>query len=78
MPLICLMFPIYFDYEEQSKTYIYKERSVEYRMPLPLMLKFKKHFRENSTKTDGTPIKSWFSTLNPKELAEVSIKELAS
>jgi len=42
------------------------------------MLKFKKHFRENSTKTDGTPIKSWFSTLNPKELAEVSIKELAS
>lgn len=68
------MFPIYFDYKAESKQYFYVEGDFEYSMPLLLMLKFKRYFRENSYYTDS-PLKSWLSTLSKEDLQSVNVTE---
>ncbi|HEX8461324.1 MAG TPA: hypothetical protein VF623_07835 [Segetibacter sp.] len=65
----------YFKYEETTRQYIYTEQSVEYRMPLSIMLKFKRFSREHSG-IDAS-IKSWLRSLTESEMREISIvKEL--
>jgi hypothetical protein len=66
------MLPIYFKYEESTKQYIYIEQLVEYRMPLSLMLNFKKYLRENAN-TAGQNIKLWLNSLSASELRKISI-----
>ena len=70
------MFPIYFEYEEETRSYVYKEKSVEYRMPLALMLKFKKYYRAEPQKLTDKSMEKWFSTLAQFELSQVIITEL--
>ena len=70
--LFCIMVQIYFKYEERTKQYVYTEQLAEYRMPLSLMLKFKKYLREQS-EVQVANIRQWLSSLTEGELKKISI-----
>jgi hypothetical protein len=71
------MSPIYFKYKTTSNKYIYVEECHEYCMPLLLMLKFKKYFREVGYYNDY-PLKSWLNTLSKEELKDIAINAISS
>lgn len=67
------MFPLYFDYQEKTKEYIYVDKSTEYRMPLMLMLKFKRFIREKNNQHYYTSIADWFESLTDFDLQQITI-----
>jgi hypothetical protein len=71
------MSPIYFNYKTNSDKYIYVEENLEYCMPLLLMLKFKKYFREIGYYNDY-PLKCWLTTLSDEELKNITLTSISS
>jgi hypothetical protein len=68
------MFPIFFEYKAADEQYHYLEDNIEYCMTLLLMLKFKRYFRETGH-NEEYPLKSWMTTLSPKDLNGVTVCE---
>ncbi len=68
------MFPIFFDVDPKTGRYIYLEVSIQFQMPLDLMLRLKKHLREEANPRDMQPIWRWYSSLEEQDAKEIVVK----
>ncbi len=67
------MFNLYFLFDPKKNQYIYTEHGVDYKMSLHMMLKFKRHYRDQIYFPGTLPIATWLLTLSEEELEQVSV-----
>ena len=63
----------YFTIDNNTGKYIYTENGIKYELPLLLMLKLKKYFRENRVTTDDLYISRWYLGLDEEDFEQVSL-----
>ncbi len=70
--IVCEIMPHFFTKDNNTGKYVYYENGIKYSLPLLLMLKLKKYFRENNF-TDDLYISKWYLSLSDEDFEQVSI-----
>ncbi len=65
--------PHSFTQDNSTGIYLYYENGIKYSLPLLLMLRLKKYFRENNFSYDDLYICKWYLSLSDEDFEQVSI-----
>lgn len=63
----------YFTIDNNTGKYVYTENGLKYELPLLLMLKLKKYFRENRFSDGDLYISRWYLNLEEEDFEQVTI-----